>query len=282
MNAMLIRFVILILLVFSVGCSHNEVRSDRVRFNQLAAVTFSDNSEKYDFGSLYDFEKCILNETIANDLDEMNDWRTVTIENRFQVRTYHTPYLDLDFAFVKCGDRFSFITLPDVVKHIYGVRYYYKEEGDDWILKDSSAVYTINSTLLNEFLNDSISAIKKRSVFEKATLLNRLLPEIFYSPFLRPVSLYQFKDMIDAQINAGEMKNDDYNKIRKLIEPVHPSVSKLCCIFFMERVGWVLLNYPEENIATGKMKVDAYFIAIRKRGIIVHGEERTKYLKCLQ
>lgn len=212
----------------------------------------------------------------------MNDWRTVTIENRFQVRTYHTPYLDLDFAFVKYGDRFSFITLPDVVKHIYDIRDHYQEAGNDWILKDSSAVYAINSTLLNEFLNDSIAAIKKRSVFEKATLLNRLLPEIFYSPFFRPISLYQFKDMLDAQINSGEMKNDDYNKIRKLIEPVHPSVVELCSIFFMPRVGWVILNYPEENIAVGKVKVDAYFIAVQKRVPMVHGEENTKYIRSRQ
>lgn len=278
---MLIRFVILVLLALSVGCSHNEVRSERGRFNQLAAVTFSDNSEKYDLGSLHDFEKCILHETIANDLDKMNDWRTVTIENRFQVRTYHTPYLDLDFAFVKYGDRFSFITLPDVVKHIYDIRDHYQEAGNDWILKDSSAVYTINSTLLNGFLNDSIAAIKKRSVFEKATLLNRLLPEIFYSPFFRSISLYQFKDMLDEQINAGEMKNDDYNKIRKLIEPVHPSVVNLSCIFFLERVGWILLNYPEENLEGNKVKVDAYFIAVRKRSSIVHGEEHIKYFNCL-
>lgn len=278
---MLIRFMILVLLALSVGCSHNEVRSERGRFNQLAAVTFSDNSEKYDLGSLHDFEKCILHETIANDLDKMNDWRTVTIENRFQVRTYHTPYLDLDFAFVKYGDRFSFITLPDVVKHIYDIRDHYQEAGNDWILKDSSAVYTINSTLLNGFLNDSIAAIKKRSVFEKATLLNRLLPEIFYSPFFRSISLYQFKDMLDEQINAGEMKNDDYNKIRKLIEPVHPSVVNLSCIFFLERVGWILLNYPEENLEGNKVKVDAYFIAVRKRSSIVHGEEHIKYFNCL-
>lgn len=278
---MLVRFVVFILIVVSVGCSHNEIRSDRSRFNQLASVTFSNNSENYDLGALYDFEKCILRETIANDLDKMNDWRTVTIENRFQVRTYHASYLDLDFAFVKCGDRFSFITLPDVVKHVYDVRNHYIEADDGWILKDSSAVYTINSILLNEFLNDSISVIKERSVFEKATLLNRLLPEIFYSPFFRPISLYQFKDMLDAKINSGEMKNDDYNKVRKLIEPVHPSVVNLSCIFFLERVGWILLNYPEENLEGNKVKVDAYFIAVRKRSIVVHGEEHVKYLNCL-
>lgn len=182
-DSMLARFAIV--LIFIVGCSHDKVRSDRGRYNQLASVAFVDNFEKYDFGTLSGSEKCILKETIANDLDEMNDWRTVTIENRFQVRTYHTQYLDLDFAFVKCGDRFNFITLPDVVSYIYDLRYHYKEEGDggDWILKDSSAVYTINSTLLNEFLNDSISAIKNRSVFEKATLLNRLIPEIFLFSF---------------------------------------------------------------------------------------------------
>lgn len=277
---MLVRFVVLILIVVSVGCSHNEIRSDRSRFNQLASVTFSNNSENYDLGALYDFEKCILRETIANDLDKMNDWRTVTIENRFQVRTYHASYLDLDFAFVKCGDRFSFITLPDVVKHIYGVRYHYKEVGDDWILKDSSAMYTINSTLLNEFLNDSISAIKNRSVFEKATLLNRLLPEIFYSPFFRPISRFEFKDMIDAQINAGEMTNYDYEKIRELIDHARPSVVELCSIFFMERVGWVLLNYPDKNLEENKVKVDAYFIVFRERVIITRVDENTKYIKC--
>ena len=142
-------------------------------------------------------------------------------------------------------------------------------------------MFSINSDLLNQFLNGSTSAIKEQSALDKAMLLNRLIPEIFYSPFFHSISLYRFKDMIDEQINTGEMKNGDYNKIRKLIEPVHPSVVKLSCIFFMERVGWILLNYPEENLAGNKVKVDAYFIAVRKRRSIVHGEEHIKYLNCL-
>lgn len=40
-------------------------------------------------------DPCMIskNETTANDLDEMNDWRTVTIENRFQVSSEKKQYL---------------------------------------------------------------------------------------------------------------------------------------------------------------------------------------------
>lgn len=275
---MLARFAIV--LIFIVGCSHDKVRSDRGRYNQLASVAFVDNFEKYDFGTLSGSEKCILKETIANDLDELNDWRFVEVDNRFRIRTYHAPYLDLDFAFVKHGDRFSFITLPDVVKYIYGIRHRYKEQHNKWVLKDSSAVFTLNSVLLDNFLNDNAIAIKELSPFEKATLLNRLLPEIFSSPFFRPISRFEFKDMIDAQINAGEMTNYDYEKIRGLIDHAHPSVVELCNIFFMERVGWVLLNYPDKNLEENKVKVDAYFIVFRERVIITRADENTKYIRC--
>jgi hypothetical protein len=166
------------------------------------------------------------------------------------------------------------------VKFIYGIKNHYEEQGDHWILKDSSAVFSMNSELLNDFLNDSTSAIKEQSALQKASLLNRLLPEIFFSPFFHSISLFEFENIIDEQINTGGIKNYDYNKVRKLIEPVHPSTVQLCNVFFMEGVGWVLLNFPEENLADDAVKVDAYFIALRKRNIIVHDEERTQYLRC--
>jgi hypothetical protein len=274
------RFYLFLILTI-IGCSPDTKNIELDHFNDLAGEFVLRNFEEYDLGYLEDFERCILKETIANDLDELNDWRTVTIDDKFQVRNYHAQYLDLDFAIIRCGEHFSLVTLPDVANFVYDIRRYYQEQGEGWILKDSSAVFSINSDLLNQFLNDSTSAIKEQSSLEKAMLLNRLIPEIFYSPFFRSISLYQFKDMIDEQINTGEIRNDDYSKVRKLIESIHPSVVNLCTVFFMERVGWVLLNYPEENLEGNKVNVDAYFIAVRKRNSIVHGEEHIKYSNCL-
>lgn len=262
-----------------IGCVGDK-NSDFDGFNYLACEAALRDFDEYDLGALSDSERCILKETIANDLDKLNDWRFVEVDNRFRIRTYHAPYLDLDFAFVKHGDQFSFITLPDIVKYIYGIRHRYKEQHNKWVLKDSSAVFTLNSVLLDNFLNDNAIAIKERSSFEKATLLNRLLPEIFSSPFFRPISRFEFKDMIDAQINAGEMTNYDYEKIRGLIDHAHPSTVELCSIFFMERVGWVLLNYPDKNLEENKVKVDAYFIVFRERVIITRADENTKYIRC--
>ncbi|HEY9046886.1 MAG TPA: hypothetical protein VIN08_13375 [Ohtaekwangia sp.] len=262
------------------SCSTNSNKSSIKSFNNDARTYFINNEEAFDLAPLSESEKCIIKKSISNDLDEINNWRTVTISDQFYIRNYRVEGVDFDFSFVKDSvGNFYFISLPQIHDYIYSLSNYYDEIDNFFVLKDSIDLVDISSPFVDKLTESEIFAMKNGDFGDKFRLLDNLMHEIFELFFLQEISIGEFENEFRNKI-IGTSSNRNYNKVKELLNKITTSsnyVIKSCAI---KEVGYVLFVYSLENQIDNQIRIKIYFLPQIKRSRIAHSDISTKYKDC--
>jgi hypothetical protein len=261
------RSVQICFLVFLIGCDNRKPESsfDGKYFNMQAKESFFQNREKYDLRSMNEMEKCVLEKTIANELDDLNDWRTAIIDS-FYVRRYFLYSINTDFSFARTirGD-FYFIAIPrlnDYLLHDFTCMHpYYDCVRDGTIrLKDSVelAVSKINSTMLDEFFKKEVH--HSRPLKQQREESVRLFHEFFPHMMLDHIS---WEMLIEELANEPE-PNRTY--IGNFLDPLamrEPMITGNvdCLIYKYEPFGWLFYDFYVDAGNSARISLDIYFIA---------------------
>jgi hypothetical protein len=276
---------ILFYIIFILGCSMKQSADSYQNFNKEARQTFLKEFNSYDLTPLIGSERCILKETIENDLDEINNWKVSVIKDTFAVRSYNGGYLQLDFSFIldKTSGKYYFLWIPSLKERLFDFRVHYKEKNDTtYVLKDSVYAIKMHTPLLDKFFTHPIFHIdsNENDFFKKYSIARHLMEEAFGE-------IYKYE--LDGGVLIGKMKsllekkvisNSAYNFINdKFNKPISTIDNYQLETFYFDYAGYILLTYTVDS-STNFLKVNTYYIPNKERPLSVRWIA-TNYRECL-
>src|ERR1041384_54609 len=96
-----VKLAICLMVVLHSGCEAQNPALDLKNFNVDARKFFQERIDPSLLKPLTERDACLFTKVIANDLDELNNWKTTILFDRFIVRKYFDPHLSMSFSFVK-------------------------------------------------------------------------------------------------------------------------------------------------------------------------------------
>jgi len=253
-------------------------------FNESAKEFFVTNFHSLDLSPLSEPDKCVLLNTVANDLGNLNDLRMTIIGDGFLIRNYHEKYLDFHFSFVfdNNSDKFYFISLPQLVDFKTNVMKYYDQINDStYTIKDPSWLIKLNTSLFDKlFSNDRFLIGVGNDDFTRVfDLASAMLSEMFRDLYQRKISVGEFSGKVEDNYNRKTISKNDLNMINDLIEPMFTEDNYRVQVFSLKEVGYVLFVYFMDQSQL-KIQVDSYLIPNERRRM-VYRQVDTKYRECI-
>jgi hypothetical protein len=244
------------------------VKSDD--FNITAAHYFSQHIDSIDLDPLSTYHKCIVRKTILNDLDELNNDKKVLLHDRFVLRTYFDPYIQLPFTFVRddLKDKMYFIWMPYLKEQLFNVEYSYHQVNDSiFALNQPVEVIKMPATLIDKFLYDQSFIIdSERSFLDAVNFSQQFLEETLSVIFSREISVAEFERDLEQLFESNEISEVNYQKIKtQLINPMFSGGLHDVQSFRLAEVGHCLIVYRTDKDSNNRFKVEIYHLPKSKR-----------------
>lgn len=273
-------------LSFTTCSSQTSIPSSK-EFNKEAKEFFIDQYELFDLSPLDTSEKCILKNTILNDLDQMDNGSVTIFEDRYVIKNYFDTYLRLRFNFVKdiLTNRFYFISLPQFDRMLYNVKVNYDEFPNGiYKLKAPREAIRINTSLIDAFFNDGDSFHDTaentglNSKFESAAkLIDKIFPDLATSNTM----VSNFNSQMHDEYDLGRISESAFNQIMKLLEPLSLNVNCRIEAYLIDKSGFLLFIYSTDS-QSSKMKIASYFVP-EPEGLYISGfNDENRYKDCLK
>lgn len=247
-------------------CSGRPSHPERDSFNVEAASYFSKSFDSLDLTPLSSYEKCILGKTILNDLDELNNYkRTLLCGDRFTVRTYDDPYLQLPFTFVldNLNQKMYFLWVPHLKEHLFDVSYAYEQTNDSiFTLKEPAAAVRVGAPLIDRFLSDQDLSIKtQRSFLDAVQFSNAFLEEIFKPVLAHRISIAEFEQDLVELLNSGSINEASYENLRTtMIQPVLRENMFDIEVFRLQEAGHVMVVHRADSVTGDRFSLQIYYL----------------------
>lgn len=265
-----------------VSCSVDSNKASLKSFNDEARSYFINKERAFDSTPLSEAEKCIIKKSVSNDLDQINNWRTVTISDLFCIRNYQVEGIDFDFSFVKdSAENFYFFCLPQINDYIYNLSKYYKEVDNVFVLKDSIDLVDISSSFVDRFTESEILAVKSENFGDKFRLVSNVMHEVFEPLFSQEISIGEFEGKFQNEIREISNSNRNYDKVKDLLDRITKSPNYVIQSCAIKEVGYVLFVYSLENEIDNRIRVGIYLLPQIRRSRIAHSDINTRYKDCL-
>lgn len=276
-------FFTLVIFCLNGGCENQAQDSNKIlsNFNKMARESFHRNYDLNAFDPLNSKEKCILEKTINQYLDVLNDWKIIVIDS-FYIRNYSFQDIPTDYSFIsnKSG-KFYFIYLAKYNNYRFGNELYElnNDQFDKYslLLKNSyqDIVLEINSPEVDHFFDEEI--FKNKDKKDQYILASHLLPAIF--PYLdHEISPYHFLDSIKKSIKNNNRINSKIDSISK--SPYHFSERVYDFQAFQTDIGIIIVDFSLNKNDSGKIKMNLYFIPQRKRSMVMRDLEVKRFKEC--
>lgn len=243
-------------------------------FNTEASRTFANRYlYAHYLDSMNAIDKCVLEKTISNYLNMVNNWETIVIDS-FYIRSYNfSDFIDR-FSFVtKDNGDFYFVYIPDFNDIFTGNNKFYSQNKSGRLeLRESPDSYVIkfDITLLTNFLDREVTHSKDFT--QQATQVERLLPALL--PHILSSRCHLF-ELMDSLANRPVKQR---NEILKSLEPAVPpkdltsGMSSTHRLVYRNVFGFVIIHLKQRDDREN-LDLDFYFIPDRFTGrYIRHGD----------
>lgn len=211
-------------------------------FNKDARSFYNGSIDEIDFGPLAARDKCIITSIVNNELDSLNNSRSVIFDSRFIGRNYYSEYLQLDLNFIYDiqHERFYFFAIPQLTTFFYNFQQLYIQRDDGRkTLRDSISLIDINSSLASDFFNEwfqsSNLAIDQpnRSMNEAQHILRYCLISLEKNR----ISLSEFAQILREKVQNDQLSGNTY---RDLLQVIEPDITREVVCYSLPSVGYFL------------------------------------------
>jgi hypothetical protein len=267
------------------ACISQERRVDMNNLNELSKSFFINNFKSIDLSGLSEAEKCILLETVKNDMDQLNDLTASTVQS-FSIRNFYLRFSQLHFSFVfdsKDGQIY-FLALPELHRWINDVKSHYTAMNDSiYQLKEKNSLRLLNTPLLDIiFTNDSfrIDPHSSNAFQRKYKLASGLSRESFRMLYHHEVPSYEVFSLIEEKTKEEIVSKSSAEDLASLIrEATRHNIAVET--FYLDGIGFVAFKYSV-NERVSKIGIDVYFLPAVQRKRYVRFEADTKYVECMR
>ena len=232
-------------------------------FNSRAGLYFMNSSQ--DLNPLKKNEQCIVNQTIENDLDDLNNWKLTQIDS-LHIRNYHIEGLEFDFSFVADSrSRFYFIAMPTLYNILTDSRFY-GGAAEGYFRRDSTEiVMKLNNNEIDDLFNTKVfnDTVDVDQQHRRAKRLIKELHLFYTDSEIMPAVLLD-----NLQDDAKWRKEYNDSELAKLInQPLYerPSGSYIN-VFELPGCGHILLIFSKDK-NSNRLKMEILFIAGQKRAL---------------
>lgn len=281
-------------LVCIVACVSQEIGSQLRRFENEAAIKVTKNFSTYDLVPLTPSEKCVLEQSILNDLPIMGDRRIAVVDNTFIVKAYREQYLDLNFGIVKVDgeEQFYLLSIPDLPRHIWDAATLHEIVNDtSYALLGAVTPRKLKTSLITDFFrrpefkgrsgDDGDAALKRRNA---AMIMAEIYAPFYlnYDPFyVNSISVHRFKEIIDNDVKLNRMTNEERYQLAPLVDDALFKIDRETEIFSIYDVGYLIFEYKTDS-SSGDLEFNAYILPKRKRHGLSRFEKQTDFVDCLR
>lgn len=231
------------------------------QFNEQAKEFFLEQYETLDLTPMDELERCILKEAITKYLDTLDNSKIVIVHDRFLVKNFYEPWLEMPFSFVKDAvtNRFYFFCLPEFHKMIYDVDMNYElSEGGKYKLKAARGAKKIASPMINVFFSDF-----NRSEGQQFYSATEIAKDIIHAAFpdllcaYEPVSVVEWEMRNDC--DSGLIAESALEEIVQLLNPSSSDTDHDTEAYFIDSVGYLFVIYCLSNPGE-KVEVSFYLV----------------------
>jgi len=277
---------LVLIIGFAIACSncmYAQIETNSNRFNKTAAKTILSKFEGYDLKPFDETERCILKKVIQNDLDKLNNFRTVLLNDRFFIKNYSENYLGVEFSFVEdiINHRYYFVCVPSLFKFIDNLSFLYEEKNDTlFVLKGGEGFQKLATPLLDSlFLNEGfkVTTSDEREIYKQLKAAQVTTYEVLHSVYNEePIN---FHVEMENQMKSGLISTSDYDRITKLYN-LHLEENYLVDVCKLDYAGYIMFVYSFNKSASDHVKVDVYFLPKKARNRISHAVKSNYWKEC--
>jgi hypothetical protein len=270
------KIVAILLLTLSFQVCLSDSRLTSKAFNARARKFFIVNMNQIDLSPLDEIEKCILRETITQGLDSLSDSPLVILYDRYLLKHYRQPFLELGFTFVEDmqDNKFYFLCLPEFYKSMYGISDIYEVAPNGrHKLKAPREAIKFNNLLFKNFtsLSDLQVTVTRADYDPKIIVLQSLIEYSFPELNCSNIEVYEFEKKMKESLELGWVSESSYEGIMKILDNESSRRFVASDAYFVNGVGYLLFHYYL-NKKTSLMNFDIYFIPERERGFVTRAQ----------
>src|SRR5687768_1578348 len=280
---MLIRIFLLVLPVTNFNCqSHSLPTSEE--FDRKASSYFAEKFDAFDLSPLNNSQECTLRKVIDNDLDELSPPRLVILQDRFIIKSYFEPFLQLHFCFIQEIEtgKFHFLALPQLDEYVYDVKANYREQDNAiYKLQASREPVRLNTRLLLDFFSHTEFGYDTRSIQDRLfdfRKVDEILNEAFVFFKHTEISANSLLGIAQKDLDDGLISKDAFVIMVELIKSSLRNEQHVRT-FHIDGAGY-LISACSVDKQTLKVTVEMFFLPDRER-ILTSRSEGIKYRECL-
>jgi hypothetical protein len=247
-----------LLCIFLSSCSNAQTD----QFN-IGAVEYFESSgyiSKRPLTFLNETHNCVLAKSIHNDLDKLNNWKTINLWGTFDVRTYFQPFVQLNFQFVKDlkSDRYYFISFPEVDDYFYHVEKYYDHVNDSVPGDSKKHIQEIPCELLNEILSAPAFLVSNDADYYKKGQQVEQMLEVLLERNFDPAKRFPAQEDFDK----GMLSAAEFAEIESIYRENLQKKGASVAMFENTWAGFLMVILNREK---DKLRAQLYFIPKQRR-----------------
>lgn len=210
-----------------------------------------------DLFPLTEYEKCNLRETVKFDLDSLDNFSFDVLNDRYLIKTYSQPYLEMRFSIVKdlTSGTFYLLFIPHFYKILYDTEMYYEHKDNNYKLKIPRETLKVKAPLYDGFIKMHVP--DQRSAQFSWRLIRAAMPEL---PVGGNISVNDFTTKIKKEYEKGLIAESSLKELTDILDSTGYGNQE---IVFIERIGYLILVFNEV-----KDDVSFYFLPELERSYL--------------
>jgi hypothetical protein len=276
--------IILLGTILSCSIQRAENTHSSQLFNREARESYMKVYLNKEFFPLNVKEKCILDETVTNDLERLNSLTRTEFMDSLEVRNFYDHFIGWPFSFIRNNSdgRMYFVFFADLPHFIYTLDEHYSKVTDStYALKNPLQAVRMNCGDCIDLFSHPMFIIKsdqEKEFFAKVQLGHSLLKELDQGLYFRKVDNVTVQDYLKKALDDGLMVGKDYNLLNALLNGSFGRRESTC--FLVEGVGYVIYTFSHDERNEG-IKFDPYFLPFINRTLITRSVA-PRHIKCFQ
>jgi hypothetical protein len=281
MRRKIISLLTILLFVCCEGNKHESLPKEK-EFNAQAKAAYFENCESL-ITQVSQKQKCVLRETISNDLDKINNVAIVLVTETFALRRYEDLYINRPFTFIqdRTNGQFYFLYFPLIERYIYELEEFYRASQDGTFGLSSESVVRIECFGCASIIQHEVFKPKDhsdRSFFESVRLANSLFEEAFRPLYEASIDPHYVRKYIN-ELSANALIDEQSAKLGQRLADNYSLDKRIEC-FYIEGVGYIIFNFSKNE--NGGLRFDSYLIPLAKRKHRITRSVSPRHTVCFQ
>jgi hypothetical protein len=248
------KLIVAIFVFLFASCSGQTELLSSKKFNDEAQKFFVKHFENLSLALLSKNEQCNFRESITRNLNDLDDNSFDVLNDRYLIKTYVDPNLEMHFSIVKDlkEGAFSLLCMPHVHKIMYDAEMYYEPKNDKYQLRIAREPIKLDAEFYNKFINISITNHQPANFVWR--LIRATLPEL---PAGGNISFDSFIAKIGKEHEFGFIADTSYKELTDILNSVEYANHE---IVFIEEIGYLILIFDGSS-----KELSVYFLPETER-----------------